>query len=341
MKRCGITGRGYAIPRQVRHNTDPVFTWLKTYSQQPVDAYFYGYDTRYVLANDENIVDVMANAAMKAMNMANLDADEVDLLIGFVSVSKITMPNELARIHQILGLGMKCWIVPINTEFSNFNASIIFADALINSGRVANALIVCGSNWTQHVDYHSPASVSAGDGAGAAVIQTTDDLSCFRIVDYETITDTSNAWGHMMMTSDPAGASPTLSFPSQGGALASPGLFTQPFFHIDDHGLYEFKTFGVHAPIEVVNKILQRNALTSCQVTVISHQPSLYLLEKWKSEVQPCRWIDSLSMFANMTLASIPFNLAHAYADIETDYLILLGIGPELHSNGLLLRRNG
>ena len=42
-----------------------------------------------------------------------------------------------------------------------------------------------------------------------------------------------------------------------------------------------------------------------------------------------------------MTLASIPLNFARGYDDFKTDYLVLVGIGPELHTNAVLLRRNG
>jgi 3-oxoacyl-[acyl-carrier-protein] synthase-3 len=339
--RCGITGRGFALPTTQRHNDDQVFTWLRTYGSPNWEEFFYGYNTRHVLKDDEMVVDLMATAARQSMQMARLAATEVDLLLGFASVSSCIMPNELARLHQMLGLGKHCWVVPINVEFSNFNAGLIFADAVISSGRARNALIVCGGNWSQQVDYHGPPAVSAGDGAGAAVMQVTADDASFRVVDFETLTDTTNTWGHMSMTVDPIGTSPSFSTPELGGALTNPGVFTQPYFHIDAQGMEEFATFGVTGPVSVVKSLLTRNALAAGQVTIICHQPSRFLLDKWQEQIAPHKLIDTLATFANMTLASIPVNLAFAYDQIETDHLILLGIGPELHSNGLLLRRNG
>jgi 3-oxoacyl-[acyl-carrier-protein] synthase-3 len=339
--RCGITGRGYALPKTKRGNDDPVFTWLRTYDPSNWEHYFYGYNNRHVLGPDENVVDLMVSAAQAAMQMAGLRSGDVDLLLGFASVSRYIMPNELVEIHQRLCLSQHCWVVPINAEYSNFNASVVFADALINSGRASNALIVCGGNWSQHVNYHFSAAVSAGDGAGAAVMQLTADDSTFRVVDVETITKTSNAWGHMMMTADRIGTAPTFSPPAQGGALSEPGIFTQPYFHLDQEGMNEFKTFGVNGPIDVVRQLLLRNGLPSEQVTIICHQTSRYLMDQWNKEIRPHKLIDTLATFGNITLATIPVNLAFTYDQIEMDHLILLGIGPELHSNGLLLRRNG
>jgi hypothetical protein len=42
-----------------------------------------------------------------------------------------------------------------------------------------------------------------------------------------------------------------------------------------------------------------------------------------------------------MTLASIPVNFAFGYDQFKTDHVVLLGIGPELHTNAVLLRRGG
>jgi 3-oxoacyl-[acyl-carrier-protein] synthase-3 len=339
--RCGITGRGYALPQTKRSNDDPVFSWLRSNDPSSLNHYFTGYMTRHVLGPDENVVDLMVSASEDAMQMACLRSRDVDLLLGFASVSRYIMPNELAEVHQRLGLGQHCWVVPINSEYSNFNASVVFADAVVHSGRARNALIVCGGNWSQYVNYHTSASVSAGDGAGAAVMQPTSDASTFRVVDIETITNTRNTWGHMMMAADYIGTAPTLSLPVQGGALNDPGVFTQPYFHLDSDGIKEFTSFGVCAPIDATRQLLLRNVLHSEEVTIICHQTSRYLMDRWSQELAPHKLVDTLSTFANMTLATIPVNLAFAYDQIETDYLVLLGIGPELHSNALLMRRYG
>lgn len=338
--RRGITGRGYALPPTLRYNDDPVFDWLNKYDPK-WSTYFNGYATRHVLAQGEHLIDLMDAAATQALAAAGLAAADVDLLLGYASVSRYIMPNELAHLHQRLGLSQTCWVLPINNEYSNFNAGLVFADALIASGKARNALVVCGGNWSRHVSYHSSPAASAADGAGAAVLQNTADATAFRVVDFETLTDTSKSWSHMRMSIDHVGTPTVLSPPAQGGPLPAPGVYTQPYFHIDNDGLNEFSSFGVLGPIDVTNTLLERNVLPASQVTIICHQTSRYLLDHWNSEIKPHKLIDTLSTFANMTVASIPVNLAYAYDQIETDYLVLLGIGPELHANAVLLRRNG
>jgi 3-oxoacyl-[acyl-carrier-protein] synthase-3 len=351
-QRVGIVGRGYSLPTTIRTNDDPIFDWLKK-NDPGYQQLFYGYGTRHVLTPDQSIVTQMQTAAQSALDMAKLKAADVDLLLGFVSVSEYEMPNALAQLHQMMGLASRCWIIPLNVEYSNFNAGVVIADAMIRAGQVRNALVVCGGNWSRYVNYHLGPSVSAADGAGAAVVARTADASTFRVVDFETITETmvpgtsggapSPAYGNMYVGTDAVPVPPPVPFPEQdsGDALPDQQVYTQPYFHITAQGMTEFGGFGVTAPIEVVQKLLTRNALPASKVTITAHQTSRKLLDAWAAAIQPKLFFDTLSTFANMTLASIPVNFAFGYDQFKTDHVVLLGIGPELHTNAVLLRRNG
>lgn len=332
--RIGIVGHGCALPPAIRTNDDPIFDWLKK-NDPNYQKSFYGYDTRHVLAPGESIVPYLEAAARDALAAARLAPADVDLLLGYVSVNEYAMPNALAQVHAALGLSPQCWIVPINAEYSNFNAALVMADAMIRTGQAGNALIACGGNWSRYVDYHSSPSVSAADGAGAAVLARTGDAATWRVVDWETLTETAQAWGNMFMGSDAAGCGPA------GSGLPDPSLYTQPYFHLTAAGMQEFGTFGVEAPVQVVQTLLARNALAASRVSITAHQTSRLLLDAWNSKLQPHLFYDTLSSNANMTLASIPVNLVLGAAQFTTDYLVLLGIGPELHANAVLLQRNG
>ena len=352
-QRVGIVGRGYALPPTIRTNDDPIFDWLKEKDPNYAQL-FYGYGTRHVLKPGESIVTYMQKAADDALAMAKLAPDDVDLLLGFVSVSDYVMPNGLAQLHQLMGLSSRCWILPLNVEYSNFNAGLVIADAMIRTGQVRNALVVCGGNWSRYVNYHLSPSVSAADGAGAAVIARTDDRSTFRVVDWQTFTETTvpaaekspayPAYGNMYVGADAVPVPPPIAFPAPqdtGDALPDQQVYTQPFFHITDLGIAEFGGFGVTGPVRVAQQLLTRNAVAPSLVTITAHQTSRKLLDAWNAAIQPRLFFDTLSTFANMTLASVPVNFAFGYDRIATDYAVLLGIGPELHSNAVLLRRNG
>lgn len=348
-----ITGRGHALPPARRGNDDPVFDWLRQNEPDHWDAYFSGYDERPVLSPGEHLVDLMQAAAQQALDMAGLAPGDVDLLLGYASVSDYAMPNDLGRLHALLGLGPRCWLLPINVEYSNFNAGLVMADALIRSGQARHALVVCGGNWSRHVDYHQGAAASAADGAGAAVLSCSGDANGFALLGWDVLTQTLTdatpgqpaqpTFGNMMMASDRMPLS-TLTPPrsaAQGGQLSDPGLYSQPYFHLSAAGMAEFKGFGVTGPVAVAQRLLDRLQVPASEVTVLCHQTSRYLLDQWAAQIKPHRLVETLSSFANMTLASIPVNLSACHDQIATDHLLLLGIGPELHSHALLLRRGG
>ncbi len=321
-----ILGVGYAVPQAVRTNDDPIFDWLK---KHPVSGNpFWGYVDRRVLSPGETAMTIMLPAAQSALGSAGLQPSQVDMLLGCGSISQFWDPNDLCELHHLLGLPQSAWTVPLNNEFSNFNAGVLFADALVRAGRIRNALIVCGCNWTRHVDYHTIQSFSAGDGAGAAVVGDSQSAAQWTVVDHETITDSSYFGSMFMMGTQKI--------------VSGECVWTCPFFQITPEGMKGFGAFGVNtAPLAVTN-MLQRRGLKGSDIALIAHQASQVLFDKWSQVIQPRQLLQTIQQFANMVVASNPVNLAYAMAQdgIQTNWLVSLSLGPDMHANALLLARS-
>jgi 3-oxoacyl-[acyl-carrier-protein] synthase-3 len=332
-ERIAITGVGYATPAQIRTNDDSVFDWLKQHQPAGMDL-FQGYNERRVLAPEEDLMDIMMPAAQQALDSAGLDGKDVDILLGCASVGDYITPNALARVHAELKLPSRTWVIPTNDEYESFLSGTLLANALVQSGWARNVLIVCGCNWTRHVSYQTPQSISAADGAGAAVLSHTWDGSRFALVDAENDTQ-SQYYGTMYMQGVPIEA----AYQAPSGIPEQ--AYSAPFFQITPAGQQAFKTFGVQAPVDTVNRLLKRNGLSGADIALIGHQASSVLIDAWNKAIQPAQYLDTLATFANMTLATIPVNLAALYDQIAHDYLVLMGLGTQLQTSALLLRRNG
>jgi 3-oxoacyl-[acyl-carrier-protein] synthase-3 len=324
-----IIGVGYDVPANVRKNDDPIFNCLKRTAPPGADL-FQGYDERRVLAADENLMTIMRTAALAAIRDAGLEPSDVDLLLGCGSVSPYISPNELCRLHHKIGLHERAWVVPLANDFSNFNAGLLFADAFVRGGRAKYVLIVIAGNWTRFVCYKTSPAVSAGDGAGAAIVGLSTDASQWEVVDQNTITQ-SEFFGTMYMQGD--------CVYTQGNSVC--GLWSAPYFHITPEGIKAFTIFGENAPPRAVTVLLRRHGLVGDDVALISHQASKVLMDKWQAAIQPNQYVETIRTFANMTVATIPVNLAWAKQKqlIIPDQMILLGIGPDMHTNAVLLRR--
>jgi 3-oxoacyl-[acyl-carrier-protein] synthase III len=324
--RPAILTTGSSVPETVRGNDDPVFDWLRQH--QTGSNLFTGYDERRVLAPGESIVDHMVAASRQALARANLSASDIDLIAGYCSISSNAMPNDLAAVAAQLQLNEHALVVPINCEYATFNQGLLVADALLQAGRVKRALIVVGANWSRYVDYTTPPSVSAADGAGAACMTLTDDASRFHVVDFRADAD-DEYLGGMFVASDAI------------QPASSPPTYHAPFFHFTAEAAKAFGDFGVHRPPIVVQQLLDANGLTPSDISLIMHQTSSTLLAPWKAAIQPKVFIETLASLANMTSATIPVNLDRCDSLITTENAALLALGPEPSCNVVLLHREG
>jgi 3-oxoacyl-[acyl-carrier-protein] synthase-3 len=334
-ERTVIAGVGFAVPDATRDNSDPIFDWIHAHVPAGQDP-FRGYVTRRVLAPNQDLADVMVPAARAAMADANVNADDIDMLIGFGSLSLMAMPNPLALVHQKLGLLPHVAVVPVANDYANFPTSVALATALVETKRARNVLVVCGSNWTRHVDYHSSQCIAAGDGAGAVVVSARRDPQRFALVDTETITE-SALYGAMFMAGNELVAPP-----DQNGPVI-PGYddhqFTWPFFQITARGMSAFSAFAEPKPVEAVNRLLARNDVRAGEVTLIPHQASNVLLDYWQKQINPGCFLDTMTEYADVPHANIPITLAARYADIKTRSLVLLTLGVEFSTTAMLLSR--
>ncbi|RYZ51152.1 MAG: 3-oxoacyl-ACP synthase, partial [Chitinophagaceae bacterium] len=227
------------------------------------------------------------------------------------------------------------WVIPVGDDYSNYASCLLLADGLIQAGHAATILICIGGNWTRNVDYHTPQSVSAADGAGAAVIAMSDDVCKWYVADQCTVTD-SSYYGSMYTDGLTLAASP----PLQGYST----VYSPHFFQITQQGMNGFKSFGAQEALGAVTGLLQKTGLTGDDISFMPHQTSQRLIAYWHDNLspKPAQMISTIEKFANVTVATHALNLAwyEENAGIEKDKLVMLALGPDMHANAMLLQRN-
>ena len=325
----GIVGLGYQLPTRVRLNDDPIFDTLKkNKSQEDILTLFQGIERRHVLGPDETLVAIMAAAAEKAMIDAGVAAGDLDLLIGCASLSQYIVPSDLGALHARLGLPQRCMPLPLANDFSNFTQSLVIADALLRTGRMRAILVVVGGDWTRAVDYDKGASISAGDGAGAAVLCGPSTGVRWTILDQQALVR-SDLYGAMFVSGDVVHA----------GGQPQNQEYSGPYFHMTDAGAQDFKSFGADTAPIPAQMLLKRQGICGRDVTLMGHQASNVLLCAWAKVIEPASVLSTIENFGNMTVASIAVTLAACDADIETPYVLLLALGLDMHAHAVLLRR--
>lgn len=317
-----IIATGSAVPATIRKNNDPIFKHLQKNKQL-----FKGYRERRVLAPGETLAGLMVEAGSLALDNAGVAAGDVDLVLGYASFGTWAMPNDLVTMAAKLGVPPTTMILPINSEYANFEHALLTAEGLLTTGRAQTALIVIGADWTRFVDYTTPPSISAGDGAGAAVMAMSDDPTRWRILDVAVAAERQYLGGMYVM------ADPTTP-------PVDPPTWKWPVFHLTPLGGEGFEGFGIPIPPQLVEEVLARNGLTPADIAFVGHQTSLALNDPWKAALKPGVFVQTLELLANMTSASIPVNLDRCADQITGDHVVLVGLGPEPSCTVVLLERS-
>jgi len=323
--RPAIVGAGSALPAKVRGNDDPVFAWLHDHSPPGTDL-FSGFCERRVLDDGQDLADIMVPAARRALDRSGRVPGDIDLLIGTASFGPWRTPNDLAAVAARTGIPATARIVALNDEFATFNQALVIADAMVGTGRARCALVVVGTNWTRFVDYHTAPAISAGDGAGAAVVAASSEG--LRLV-ASSVEYVLGYWGGMFVAPDPVDAAPAAG---SGGTL-----FSGPVFHLTERGIAAFTDFAGPRPPAVARRVLVDHRVELADVAVICHQASAVLLDAWERALAPARFIQTLASYANMTAATVAVNLADHFESLMDRSVVLMALGPEASCNVVLL----
>jgi 3-oxoacyl-[acyl-carrier-protein] synthase-3 len=128
------------------------------------------------ISDDEEPTTVLAeHACRKALEAANTEPDEIDLLIMGTTTPDLIFPSSACLIQKKLGLP-NCGAMDVNAACSGFIYALSIADKFIRCGD-AKKVLVCGAetlssmiNWNKR-----ETAVLFGDGAGAVVLEASEE----------------------------------------------------------------------------------------------------------------------------------------------------------------------
>lgn len=332
---AGVLACGYSLPDAIRHNSDPVFNHLaltrNAHGALAAGA-FDGLEQRRRLTADERLEELMADACRATLAQSTVQPGMIDRLYGYGSVPQYWTPNVLYAVHRLLDLPPRTLVVPVNSDFSNFLTSLAIAAEAVDAGACRYALVVCGSNWTRHMDYTQDHSFSIGDGAGAALV---GPQAPWQVLDLEAETHSEHFHDltMSMRTATILGRAHLPVDPDTGLPI--------PTYHMTDTGKAMLSTTIRDTVPELVGRLLARHRVEAGTISLITHQGSKTLMDHWNEIIKPRRQLSTLDTFGNMVIASYPVNLARYFTEIDTEHIVLVSVGPGLHFAALLLQRDG
>ena len=292
-----IVGWGHEVPKAVVTNADleqiveTSDEWISTRT---------GIRERHIAGTGETTASMGAIAAARALAVAGVAADSVDLIVVATLTPDHPMPSTAVLIKEAIG-SHRAAAFDLSAACSGFAYAYAVAHGFLTAGLGQRALVIGAESLSRVVDWSDRSTcVLFGDGAGAIVLDALD------LRDDQNIATRPGTLS-FELSADPSGAF-ALWIPGGSGDDAD------PLIKMDGAKTYIYATRTMAA---VATAAIQRAGLTVPEVDlVIPHQANLRIIEHVSKAIDyPMEKIFvNLDRYGNTSAASIPIALSEAVA---------------------------
>ncbi|WP_025289809.1 beta-ketoacyl-ACP synthase III [Bibersteinia trehalosi] len=296
-----ILATGSYMPAQIRTNADlekMVDTsdeWIFTRS---------GMRERRIAADDETVSSIGYLAAKNALEMANIDPQEIDLIVVATTSNSHAYPSAACQIQGMLGID-DAIAFDVAAACTGFVYALGIADQFVKTSKVKKALVVGADINSRKLNPEDRTTlVLFGDGAGAVILEASEQ---------EGILST-----HLHSSSDKTSA---LVLPNENRQDNQSG-------YISMQGQATFK-LAVRELANVVEETLAENNLDKSELDwLIPHQANIRIISATadKLGMDMSQVVLTVEKYGNTSAATVPVALDEAVRDgrIKRGQLLLL-----------------
>lgn len=158
------------VPKRVMHNTD-LEKMVETSDEWIFERT--GIRERRICSTEggEWPTDMALKAAQDALKEANMQPDDIDMILFGSVTPDYKLPNSASVLQQKLGMTNKCACLDIAAACSGFVYGVNIADSLIKTGAAKNVLVVGSEMLSREVDWKDRTiCILFGDGCGVAIV---------------------------------------------------------------------------------------------------------------------------------------------------------------------------
>ncbi|MCZ4336515.1 beta-ketoacyl-ACP synthase III [Shewanella colwelliana] len=299
-----ILGTGSYLPAQVRSNLD-LEKMVETSDQWIVERT--GISERRIAAKDESVSTMGYQAALKALEMAGIDASELDMIVCGTTSASNAFPAAACEIQALLGVHT----IPafdIAAACSGFVYALSVADQFVKTGAAKKVLVIGADVLSRLCEPEDRSTIILfGDGAGAAVIGASDTPGILSTHIYA-----DGRQGDLLKCSFP---------PRAGETSEAVGYMTMK-------GNDVFKV-AVTQLSHVVTETLRINQIDKSEIDwLVPHQANFRIIKATakKLDMSLDKVVLTLAKHGNTSAASVPIALDEAVRDgrIQRGQLLLL-----------------
>ncbi len=306
-----ILGTGSYAPEKVVTNDDMAKIvdtsdeWIRTRS---------GIGQRHFAGKNEATSDLAAAAAKCALEAADVDGKEIDLILVATMTPDMPTPSTACLVQSKLGLP-NVTALDIQAACSGFVYALNVATGMLKSGAAKKALVIGAEKMSSILDFEDRTTcVLFGDGAGAVILGTSDVADA----------------GILGSICGADGSNPELLYqPGGGSALPASNESVNDRQHFLKMNGKEIFKLAVRVMGQSSTEILERFGHTSEDLDlVIPHQANMRIIGSLakRLKIPDEKFHNNLDRFGNTSAASIPIALDEARRNgrVQSGNLILL-----------------
>jgi 3-oxoacyl-[acyl-carrier-protein] synthase-3 len=284
------------------------------------------------IANDhETTASLATDAAIKALEMANLDPSNVDLVVVSTSSPEHIFPATACIVQDRIG-ALKAGAFDLSAACTGFIYALNIAAQAIQTGSVNNALVIGSETLSRLVNWKDRNTcILFGDGAGAFVLQAS-----------------TNPGGVLsaVMRSDGSGGD-LLSLPAGGSRLPASAATVadgQHYIHMNGREVFRFAT---RVMSQATQEAVQKANLHMDDIKlIIPHQANQRIIEAATRQLNlPIeRVMVNVGSYGNTSTASIPIATCEAIESGRLqagDRVVFVGFGAGLTWGAAVLEWSG
>lgn len=318
MYHAKITGIGHYVPEKVITNADlekvmdTSDAWIKERTGIS--------ERRFFDPATDTVANMAAKASRMAIERADLRTEEIEFIVFATITPDYFFPGSGVLLQRELGLeGIGA--IDLRNACSGFIYALSVADQFIKTGMYKNILVVGAEIQSSLLEMNNRGrnvSVIFGDGAGAAVLQASNDKGKGIL---STHLHSDGRFAEELYVKDPGSS----RLPEE---RINKELVEMPSYRAHMNGNAVFK----HAIVrfqEVIMEALNANGYSKEDIDLlVPHQANLRISNYLKDQLGLAdqKVYNNIMRYGNTTAASIPIALSEAWADglLKEDALICL-----------------
>ena len=265
---------------------------------------------RHFAAPDVAVSDLALAASRRALEAADCDPRDIDLMIVATSTPDMVFPSAACILQAKLGIA-GCAAFDVQAVCSGFVYALAVADSMIKTGAASKALVVGAEVFSRILDFKDRTTcVLFGDGAGAVVLEASETPGV--------LATELHADGRYV---------DILCVP---GHVSGGSILGDPLLKMDGPAVFKL---AVGVLESVARSVLEKAGRSDADIDwLIPHQANIRIMQGTakKLRLAPAKLIATVDRHGNTSAASIPLALDESVREGKIkrgDTVMLEGVG--------------